>query len=57
MIVVVTIKYYTIKLKNHRLTRIFQEKTLYLVHTEHTEAYNKVSKNMVLIEERTKYEL
>lgn len=32
-------------------------KTLYPVHTEHPEAYNTVSKNMILIEEGKKYKL
>ena len=32
-------------------------KTLYPVHTEHSELYNTVSKNMVLIQEGIKYEL
>jgi len=31
--------------------------TLYPVHTEHPELYKKVSKNMVLIKEGTKYDL
>jgi len=32
-------------------------KTLYPIHTEHPEAYKKVSKNMVLVEEAKKYEI
>ena len=32
-------------------------KTLFPVHTEHPEAYRKVSKDMVLVEEGTKYTL
>lgn len=34
-----------------------EAKTLYPVHTEHPEAYKKVSKNMVLVEEGKKYEI
>jgi len=32
-------------------------KTLYPIHTEHPEAYQKISKNMILVDEGKKYEL
>jgi len=32
-------------------------KTLYPVHTEHPDLYNKVSKNVVIIDEGKKYKL
>jgi len=32
-------------------------KTLYPIHTEHPEAYKKVSKNMILVEEGKKYSI
>ena len=32
-------------------------KTLFPIHTEHTDLYNQVSKNMILVDEGKKYEM
>jgi len=36
---------------------ILDAKTLYQVHLEHPEAYKKISKNMIIVDEGIKYDL